>query len=163
MHAGQTGVASPGNTAVIVGQTGEVELASEDGQRWVDEVGVRDALRVVALGLRSGHAASVAIQLRTQSRALIPVTVVRLVGRMGDRFLVTPCSGDQASPTPPSPRDMLTAAQREVVDLLLTGATLAEIGEALGVSAETVKSHTKNIYARLGVGSRVELSQALKV
>jgi DNA-binding CsgD family transcriptional regulator len=52
----------------------------------------------------------------------------------------------------------LTPKEREVVRLVVTGRTLAEVGEALGVSRNTVHFHVKNIYDKLRVGSRVELA-----
>jgi DNA-binding CsgD family transcriptional regulator len=55
----------------------------------------------------------------------------------------------------------LTEAQARVAQLLLTGATLTEIASALNVSAETIKSHTRAIYTRLGVSTRVELAAVL--
>jgi DNA-binding CsgD family transcriptional regulator len=146
---------------VVLGHTGEVEMASDEGLRWLEEVEVRPALRVAVLGLRSSDVGQVTLQVRSARGTLAPVTFVRLLGRMGDRFLATPLDVATAQPTPDTTRRLLTPAQRAVSDLLLTGATLAEIADALGVSAETVKSHTKNIYARLGVGSRVELARAL--
>ena len=52
-------------------------------------------------------------------------------------------------------RTRLTAREREVLDLVATGATNAAVAEALVVSPATVKKHLDNIYAKLAVGSRV--------
>jgi LuxR family transcriptional regulator, maltose regulon positive regulatory protein len=43
-----------------------------------------------------------------------------------------------------------------VLRLLPTELTLREIGRELFVAHNTVKSHTRTIYAKLGVGSRDE-------
>jgi DNA-binding CsgD family transcriptional regulator len=51
-------------------------------------------------------------------------------------------------------RDALTHREREVLDLIATGATNAAVAEALVVSPNTVKKHLDNIYAKLDVGSR---------
>ena len=51
-------------------------------------------------------------------------------------------------------RARLTAREREVLDLVATGATNAAVAEALVVSSATVKKHLDNIYAKLGTGSR---------
>ncbi len=59
-------------------------------------------------------------------------------------------------------RQLLSPTQQRVSELLLAGNSLAEIGESLGVDPETVKLHTKHIYSRLGVGSRLELARALE-
>ena len=48
----------------------------------------------------------------------------------------------------------LTSKEREVLALLSTGRSNAEIAEALFVSAATVKTHLAHIYAKLGVRSR---------
>jgi DNA-binding CsgD family transcriptional regulator len=51
-------------------------------------------------------------------------------------------------------RAALTRREREVLDLVATGATNAAVAEALTVSRATVKKHLDNIYEKLGVGSR---------
>ena len=55
--------------------------------------------------------------------------------------------------------EALTERQRDVVRCALDGSTSREIGEKLQLSPHTVKTHIKNIYQRLGIGSRVELLQ----
>ena len=51
-------------------------------------------------------------------------------------------------------RAALTAREREVLDIVATGATNAAVAEALVVSPATVKKHLDNIYGKLGVGYR---------
>jgi DNA-binding CsgD family transcriptional regulator len=51
----------------------------------------------------------------------------------------------------------LTAREREVRDMLLTGATEKAVAAALGISRETVHGYVKAIYAAHGVSSRAEL------
>jgi PAS domain S-box-containing protein len=50
----------------------------------------------------------------------------------------------------------LTARERDVLDLLTTGATSAEIGTRLGISVVTVQNHVAHILAKLNVRSRLE-------
>lgn len=45
----------------------------------------------------------------------------------------------------------LTARERQVLDAMAEGWTSAEIAEELAVSANTVRTHTQNILAKLGV------------
>ena len=56
----------------------------------------------------------------------------------------------------------LTPRQRDVVQILMNGATRAEVAEELGISENTVKSNIREIYKRLGVKNRAELVQTLK-
>jgi ATP/maltotriose-dependent transcriptional regulator MalT len=44
-----------------------------------------------------------------------------------------------------------------VLELLQTGRSNAEIAQALHVSIETVRSHARRIYRKLGVSTRREL------
>lgn len=50
----------------------------------------------------------------------------------------------------------LSEREKEVFDLLLTGAKSREIAGLLCVALQTVKYHITNIYAKLGVTSRAE-------
>ena len=50
--------------------------------------------------------------------------------------------------------DELTAREQTVLGLLPTGMSAREIGDELGISRDTVKTHTKRIYQKLGVSSR---------
>jgi LuxR family maltose regulon positive regulatory protein len=50
--------------------------------------------------------------------------------------------------------DELTAREQAVLGLLPTGLSAREIGDELGISRDTVKTHTKRIYQKLGVSSR---------
>jgi DNA-binding NarL/FixJ family response regulator len=57
---------------------------------------------------------------------------------------------------PPGP-DVLTPREAEVMDLLRSGRSNAEIAQALHVSVETVRTHARRIYRKLGVKTRREL------
>jgi DNA-binding NarL/FixJ family response regulator len=57
---------------------------------------------------------------------------------------------------PPGP-DVLTPREAEVLDLLRAGRSNAEIAQALHVSIETVRTHARRIYRKLGVKTRREL------
>jgi two-component system nitrate/nitrite response regulator NarL len=56
--------------------------------------------------------------------------------------------------TPPG--DRLTEREQEVLRLLATGACTTEIGDALGVSTHTVRTHIRSLLSKLSVHSRVE-------
>lgn len=57
-------------------------------------------------------------------------------------------------PREASPAPLLSRREHDVLVLLPTRRTLAEIGEELYVSNATVKSHVSRIYAKLGVADR---------
>jgi DNA-binding CsgD family transcriptional regulator len=68
------------------------------------------------------------------------------LGRRGRRAL-TAVGGPQS----------LTRREREVVGLVIGGLTAREIGERLFVGERTVETHLANVYAKLGISSRVNL------
>jgi len=53
----------------------------------------------------------------------------------------------------------LSNRERDIVRATLEGKTRSEIAELLFISTETVKKHTSNIYAKLGIASKVELAR----
>jgi NarL family two-component system response regulator LiaR len=53
----------------------------------------------------------------------------------------------------------LTAREAEVLELLQDGHTNSEIAEALAIGIETVRTHARSIYRKLGVPSRQELAR----
>jgi DNA-binding NarL/FixJ family response regulator len=53
----------------------------------------------------------------------------------------------------------LTARDAEVLELLQDGHTNSEIGGELSIGVETVRTHARNIYRKLGVPSRRELTR----
>jgi PAS domain S-box-containing protein len=54
-------------------------------------------------------------------------------------------------------RHGLSCREREVLGHLIRGATIEDIGAALGISPRTAKFHQANVLAKLGIASRVEL------
>ena len=56
----------------------------------------------------------------------------------------------------------LTDREMEVLRLLPTQLTLREIGDQLFVSHNTVKSHVKAIYRKLGCATRAEASERVR-
>ena len=65
-------------------------------------------------------------------------------------------SVDPAYAPPPGP-DVLTPREVEVMELLRSGRSNAEIAQTLHVSIETVRTHARRIYRKLGVKTRREL------
>ncbi len=69
----------------------------------------------------------------------------------------------QLGPEAPAaaPADGLTQREREVALLVADGLRSREVAERLGIASQTVKSHLKTIFDKLGVRNRVELARRL--
>lgn len=68
---------------------------------------------------------------------------------------------DPAAQPAPAPADGLTQREREVALLVADGLRSREVAERLGIASQTVKSHLKTIFDKLGVRNRVELARRL--
>ncbi len=66
----------------------------------------------------------------------------------------------EAVPQPAA--DGLTQREREVALLVADGLRSREVAERLGIASQTVKSHLKTIFDKLGVRNRVELARRLE-
>nr|WP_100444087.1 LuxR family transcriptional regulator [Glycomyces xiaoerkulensis] len=64
-----------------------------------------------------------------------------------------------AAPGEDGPLDALTPHQRRIARHVATGATNREVAQRLSISVRTVDHHLRNIFAVLGVRSRVELAR----
>jgi DNA-binding CsgD family transcriptional regulator len=71
-------------------------------------------------------------------------------------------TGEKVRKRTPEAPDELTAQERQVARLAREGLSNAEIGARLFIRPRTVEWHLRKAYAKLGVRSRRELSQALR-
>jgi DNA-binding NarL/FixJ family response regulator len=55
--------------------------------------------------------------------------------------------------------ELLTPREAQVLELLQDGAPNAEIAHELSIGLETVRTHARHIYRKLGIGSRRELAR----
>lgn len=69
---------------------------------------------------------------------------------------VGPADSPDASHAELSPREV------QVANLVVAGHNNPEIADMVGVSASTVKTYTSRLYAKLGVGNRVQLNNLLR-
>jgi LuxR family maltose regulon positive regulatory protein len=83
-----------------------------------------------------------------RARGVLPGSVALLLEAFGESPMAPSPGGELPEP--------LSARELDVVRLMATGLSNREIGDRLFVSPETVKKHTGNIYAKLGVRGRVE-------
>jgi LuxR family maltose regulon positive regulatory protein len=106
----------------------------------LSELGDRTAARELVLEARE-----------VLSNAPEPGTLVpRLLARAESGLrLVRHLSGARSVVT-----DELTPREQAVLLLLPTGLSAKEIGGELGISHETIKTHTRSIYRKLGASSR---------
>lgn len=72
-----------------------------------------------------------------------------------------PCPGESISQTILEQKGVSTR-EGEIIVLLMEGKTNREIAERLFISANTVKTHVKNIYGKLEVSNRVQLFSLLR-
>lgn len=60
------------------------------------------------------------------------------------------------------PLERLTNQEKKIVDLISEGKTNKEIANELAVSLSTIKTHTNNIYKKLGANSRAQVLNMLE-
>ena len=74
------------------------------------------------------------------------------VARVVDHVLAASSSGEVGC------AETLTGREREVAALVAGGATNAEVGAALTISARTAERHLENVRRKLGVHSRAQVA-----
>jgi len=95
--------------------------------------------------------ATACLSKETQARDIL--NAIHLASR---GLQVLPRSATATTPVPPGP-EVLTPREVEVLDHLRAGASNAQIALALHVSIETVRTHARSVFRKLGVSSRREL------
>jgi len=137
------------------------DVTGETPEQLVILLTEHDDDRLGTLGLRVGAAGYLAKDVESgtlgraiagvcQGEAVIPRAVqMRLIESMRGVPGLTPGHG-------------LTRRQRQVLELLGEGRTTREIAAALALSTETVRTHLKHLYRRLGVHSRDEAAAAVR-
>ena len=144
--------AAPGD--LVVRPNGTVEFASEEASAWLMRPGFKEALKAAVKSLERGQPCPPCHTLRDANASWS-----RLHGEGAHRYLfhVTPAPSVMLSCTA-----ILSPTQRKVAKALAAGGAIAEVALDLGVSAETVRTHTKEIYRRLNVSSRMELATLIR-
>ncbi|WP_305037568.1 response regulator transcription factor [Geodermatophilus sp. TF02-6] len=133
--------------------------------RWL-ALSVSDAAEDVIAVIRAGARGYVTKtisgpDLRDAVRRVADGDVVfspRLAGFVLDAFAAS------SSPAPEDPAtdpglDLLSAREREVMQLLARGYTYREIGSRLFISVKTVESHASNVLRKLQLSNRNELTR----
>jgi two-component system, NarL family, nitrate/nitrite response regulator NarL len=96
--------------------------------------------------------ATACLSKETQARDIL--NAIHLASR---GLHVLPRTTNDFAPEPLGP-ELLTPREADVLEHLQAGRSNAEIALALSVSVETVRTHRRNIYRKLGVRTRRELA-----
>lgn len=132
----------------VLEQNGDLSMCSEAARTWLTASRHRRLREfVAALDGRLERPVRVCIDG-------VSVRVVSMAGRDSALGLWIECSDD--------PIDALSPRLRQVAEFAAAGATATEIADTLELSTHTVRGYLKDVYRRLGVANRVELSARLR-
>jgi DNA-binding NarL/FixJ family response regulator len=98
--------------------------------------------------------ATACLSKETQARDII--NAIHLASR-GMHVLPRSAAAGGSSALDIQGSELLTAREAEVLELLQEGATNAQIAHRLSIGIETVRTHARNIFRKLGITSRREL------
>jgi NarL family two-component system response regulator LiaR len=115
--------------------------------------------RVSAAGCTEALARGAAGCLGKDAQGRDIINAIHLASR-GLRLLPDAGPGTLSSLRPAADASSLTPREIEVLRALQEGCTNAEVARRLAISLETVRTHSRNIYRKLGVRSRRELARA---
>lgn len=156
-----------GEAVGLIRDIGSVDVAIVDLRRAPaideEEIHGEEAIRtlrktapgmgIVAHGERpERHLASAALQAGA-SAYVARTAEAGLMARAADAALEQERFVDPAVP-PSGSHGKLTRRQREILQLLANGGSTVAAARELGLSEETIKTHTKNALARLGARNR---------
>jgi LuxR family transcriptional regulator, maltose regulon positive regulatory protein len=123
-----------------------------------DDAGALEALdRALLLAEPEGHVRVFVDEGQPMADLLTAVAATDSVTRSYVQTLLEALGREQAGPgqrVPSGLVDPLSEREQEVLRLLATDLSGPEIARRLVVSLNTVRTHTKNVYAKLGVSSR---------
>jgi NarL family two-component system response regulator LiaR len=109
----------------------------------------RECSQMLAFG------ATACLSKETQARDVL--SAIHLASRGLQVVRQTP--GDDDGAPPPSGPELLTPREAAVLERLQAGRSNGEIAAELHVGVETVRTHARSIYRKLGVRSRRELAR----
>jgi len=139
--------------AIMVSRRGEVSHSSSAGRAWLETRAWARSAPVLGRALRTteepfGTVLSHGLELRwTRMRGETEQFLVRV--SLAPRLRLAPDA-------------VLSPRQRRIAALATQGKSAAEIATLLSCSTGTVRSHLREIYRRLGVSNRAELTLALE-
>lgn len=143
---------------VVLTPSGKIDYASAEALAWIDKPEVRLELRRW-LDEVENEAADQAARARPRVIDGCALSWSRLYGQSGrTRYLL------HVEPYPIvriHPSFELSRTQRKIAEFAAAGAAAHEIGQMLGIAPSTVRTHLREVYRILHVGSRAELVRVL--
>lgn len=95
----------------------------------------------------------------TLSEAMLEAGAARYVLKQApEQELVSAIESVCRRPAQPSPRELLTAREYEILCLYARGYGNKEVSNMLDISVKTVESHRNHVYLKLGLNSRADLT-----
>jgi DNA-binding NarL/FixJ family response regulator len=104
--------------------------------------------RVIAVGSHQSRDVYTSISASISADSSIAELIAVMSTSAAGHPLPSVSDGDNAA--------MLTSRELEVLRVLLTGASVAAMGEYLGIATSTVRTHIQNVLVKLDVNSRAE-------
>jgi DNA-binding NarL/FixJ family response regulator len=101
--------------------------------------------------------ATACLSKETQGRDV--VNAVHLASRGMHVLPNSAAAGGNGQSTDLKGSELLTPREADVLELLQEGATNAQIAQTLSIGLETVRTHARNIYRKLGISSRRDLAR----
>ncbi len=152
--------ASASGSVVLAIRLGSVLAVAHDSVS--SRTAALDVLHKVIELARVGGVVSSIVDAGPQVGGLLE-TIARDTGRR-DPFVqrllressTLPGDAKPAAAGPPEPRVLLTARERDILELVSAGSSNKVIARELGLAPETVKSHLKNAFAKLEVNRRTQ-------
>ncbi|HEX8073711.1 MAG TPA: response regulator transcription factor [Thermoleophilaceae bacterium] len=101
--------------------------------------------------------ATACISKETQGRDII--NAIHLASRGMHVLPRSAAAADQPEEIGLPGPELLTPREADVLELLQDGMTNAQIAHSLSIGVETVRTHARNIYAKLGISTRRDLAR----
>jgi len=173
-HAGRgEELRAPG--MLVVGADGTIEASTGEADRWLAHMtapfpgALPTPIAMVAMQAQANatvgepvRGARLRLQVPGGGWLLVHADLLKDAGAAAARVAVVLEPADRAALVPLLlALHGLTGREREVAELLVTGLRTDEIAQRLSISKHTLRDHIKAIFAKVGVGSRPELTAAL--
>ncbi len=154
---------SPG--MIVLAADGRIEAATGEAERWLARLPSpypREyvPLAVEAVALRARAEGPARARVRVPGEGWLAIHADTLGGGPRTAVMIEPATRAELRPLLMALHG-LTARERAVAGLLVAGRDTAAIADELAISRHTLRDHVKAIFAKVGVGSRAELTARL--